>query len=65
MIVMEHDEVRRAIIVVRTGLTPSAKAAQSEVAGKYQIEVFQVTVNTLSVCYWNGCFRDDRPLHID
>lgn len=39
---MEHENIRRAIIVVRVGLTPSAKACQAEIAGKFQVEVFQV-----------------------
>ncbi|PWA34462.1 DNA-directed RNA polymerases I, II, and III subunit RPABC1 [Artemisia annua] len=64
LIVMEHDNVRRAIIVVRTGLTPSAKASQSEVAGKFQIEVFQEAELLVNIRYHN-LVPDHVPLTDD
>ncbi|KAK9078342.1 hypothetical protein SSX86_002399 [Deinandra increscens subsp. villosa] len=48
---MENENVRRAIVVVRHSLTPSAKACQAEIAGRFQVEVFQVTVNDLHASF--------------
>lgn len=42
---MENENVRRAIVVVRIDMTPSAKACQTEIAGRFQVEVFKVTDN--------------------
>ncbi|CAH1425478.1 unnamed protein product [Lactuca virosa] len=41
MFLMRDENIHRAIIVVRHGMTPSAKACQAEIAGMYQMDVFQ------------------------
>ncbi|KAJ9537545.1 hypothetical protein OSB04_030278 [Centaurea solstitialis] len=48
---MEQENVRRAIIVVRHGLTPSAKACQAEIAGRFQVEVFQEAELLVNIRY--------------
>lgn len=44
MFLMRDENIHRAIIVVRHGMTPSAKACQAEIAGMYQMDVFQVII---------------------
>ncbi|KAM0007579.1 putative DNA-directed RNA polymerase [Helianthus debilis subsp. tardiflorus] len=58
---MENEGVRRAIVVVRVGLTPSAKACQTEIAGRFQVEAFQVTEAELLV---NIRYHDLVPEHL-
>ncbi|KAD6794695.1 hypothetical protein E3N88_05591 [Mikania micrantha] len=48
---MENENVWRAIVVVRHGLTPSAKACQAEIAGRFQVEVFQEAELLVNIRY--------------
>ncbi|KAI3803379.1 hypothetical protein L1987_31530 [Smallanthus sonchifolius] len=48
---MENENVRRAIVVVRVGLTPSSKACQTEIAGRFQVEVFQEAELLVNIRY--------------
>ncbi|XP_071717443.1 DNA-directed RNA polymerases II and IV subunit 5A-like [Rutidosis leptorrhynchoides] len=56
---MEQENIRRAIIVVRQGLTPSAKASQNEIAGRFQVDIFQEAELLLNIRY-----HDLVPDHI-
>ncbi|XP_076923921.1 DNA-directed RNA polymerases II and IV subunit 5A-like [Bidens hawaiensis] len=56
---MENENVRRAIVVVRIDMTPSAKACQTEIAGRFQVEVFKEAELLLNIRY-----HDLVPEHI-
>ncbi|KAK1416872.1 hypothetical protein QVD17_25989 [Tagetes erecta] len=48
---MENENIRRAIVVVRLGLTPSAKACQTEIAGRFHVEVFKEAELLVNIRY--------------
>nr|XP_043626224.1 DNA-directed RNA polymerases II and IV subunit 5A-like [Erigeron canadensis] len=56
---MESEKIRRAIIVVRIGMTPSAKACQAEIAGRFRVEVFQEAELLVNIRY-----HDLVPEHV-
>lgn len=49
---MKEDNVHRAILVVQQNLTPFAKTCISEISAKYQLEVFQVIIESLVILFF-------------